>query len=58
MGAEIEDFFLIMGRCDIVLISKAPNDETVAEADHFYVVIFNTKIEFSCTAAARTAMSG
>jgi uncharacterized protein with GYD domain len=57
MGAEIKDFFLIMGCYDIVLISKAPNDETVAKVDHFYMVIFNTKIEFSCTVAARRAMS-
>jgi uncharacterized protein with GYD domain len=26
MGAEIKDFFLVMGRYDIVLISNAPND--------------------------------
>ncbi len=31
MGAEVKDFFLVMGRYDIVLISKAPNDETVAK---------------------------
>ena len=31
MGAEIKDFFLVMGRYDIVLIFEAPNDETVAK---------------------------
>jgi uncharacterized protein with GYD domain len=31
MDAEIKDFFLVMGRYDIVLISEAPNDETVAK---------------------------
>lgn len=31
MGSEIKDFFLVMGRYDIVLISEAPNDETVAK---------------------------
>ena len=31
MGAEIKDFFLVLGRYDIVLISEAPNDETVAK---------------------------
>ena len=46
MGAEIKDFFLVMGRYDIVLISKAPNDETVAKVGHFYMVIFSTKIYF------------
>jgi uncharacterized protein with GYD domain len=30
MGAEVKDFFRVMGRHDIVLISKAPNDETLA----------------------------
>ena len=45
MGAEVKDFFLVMGRYDIVLISKAPNDETVAKVGHFYMVIFNSIIE-------------
>jgi len=31
MDAEIKDFFRVMGRYDIVLISEAPNDETVAK---------------------------
>lgn len=31
VGAEIKEFFLVMGRYDIVLISEAPNDETVAK---------------------------
>ena len=31
MGAEMKHFFLVMGRYDIVLISEAPNDETVAK---------------------------
>jgi uncharacterized protein with GYD domain len=31
LGAELKEFFLVMGRYDIVLISEAPNDETVAK---------------------------
>jgi uncharacterized protein with GYD domain len=31
MGAEIKQFFLVMGRYDIVLVAEAPNDETVAK---------------------------
>jgi uncharacterized protein with GYD domain len=45
MGAEVKDFFLVMGRYDIVLISKAPNDETVAKVGHFYMVILNSTLE-------------
>ena len=31
MNAKVEDFFLTMGRYDIVLIVEAPNAETVAK---------------------------
>ena len=31
-GAEMKQFYLSMGRYDIVLISEAPNDEAVAKA--------------------------
>ena len=31
MNAKVEDFFLTMGRYDIVLIVEAPNPETVAK---------------------------
>ena len=31
MGAEMKAFYLVLGRYDIVLISEAPNDETVAK---------------------------
>jgi uncharacterized protein with GYD domain len=31
LGAEMKGFYLVMGRYDIVLISEAPNDETVAK---------------------------
>lgn len=30
-GAKIKDFFLVMGRYDIVLVSEAPDDESVAK---------------------------
>ena len=30
-GSELKAFYLVMGRYDIVLISEAPNDETVAK---------------------------
>ena len=29
-GGELKQFFLAMGRYDIVLVTEAPNDETVA----------------------------
>jgi len=32
MGGEIKAFYLVMGEYDFVLISEAPNDETVAKA--------------------------
>ena len=30
-GAEIKDFYLVMGQYDIVVITEAPDDETVAK---------------------------
>lgn len=30
-GAELKQFFLAMGRYDILIIAEAPNDETVAK---------------------------
>jgi uncharacterized protein with GYD domain len=30
-GAEIKDFYLIMGHYDAVVVSEAPNDETTAK---------------------------
>jgi uncharacterized protein with GYD domain len=30
-GAELKQFFLLMGEYDILLISEAPNDETVGK---------------------------
>lgn len=32
LGAEIKQFYLAMGRYDIVLVSEGPNDEVVAKA--------------------------
>ena len=31
MGAELKDFYLVMGQYDIILVTEAPNDETVAK---------------------------
>lgn len=31
-GGELKEFYLVMGRYDIVIISEAPNDEAVAKA--------------------------
>jgi uncharacterized protein with GYD domain len=31
-GAELKQFYLTMGRCDMVIVSEAPNDETAAKA--------------------------
>ena len=30
-GAEIKSFYLVMGRYDIILVSEAPDDETIAK---------------------------
>lgn len=32
MGAELKQFYLCLGRYDIIVISEGPNDETVAKA--------------------------
>ena len=31
MGAELQQWYLVMGRYDAVVIAEAPNDETVAK---------------------------
>jgi uncharacterized protein with GYD domain len=31
MGAELKEFYLVTGRYDMVVVSEAPNDETVAK---------------------------
>jgi len=31
MGAELKEFYLVTGRYDMVVISEAPDDETVAK---------------------------
>ncbi len=31
VGAEIKQFYLVMGRYDVVVISEAPDDETAAK---------------------------
>lgn len=31
MGATLKDFYLVMGQYDIILVTEAPNDETVAK---------------------------
>ena len=31
LGAELKEFYLVMGRYDIILVTEAPNDETVAK---------------------------
>lgn len=31
MGAELKQFYLTVGRYDIVILAEAPNDETVAK---------------------------
>ncbi len=32
MGAEVKEFYLVMGRYDTVFIVEAPDDETIARA--------------------------
>jgi len=31
MGAELKEFYLVMGRYDIIMVTEAPNEETVAK---------------------------
>jgi uncharacterized protein with GYD domain len=31
MGAELKEFYLVTGQYDMVVVSEAPNDETVAK---------------------------
>jgi len=31
MGAELKEFYLVMGRYDIIIVSEAPNDETISK---------------------------
>ena len=31
MGAEIKDFYLVMGEYDAVVVAEAPDDETIAK---------------------------
>jgi uncharacterized protein with GYD domain len=31
MGAELKEFYLVMGKCDMIIIAEAPDDETVAK---------------------------
>lgn len=31
MGAELKEYYLVMGQYDAVVISEAPNDETIAK---------------------------
>ena len=31
MGAELKEFFLVMGTYDMVIVAEAPDDETVAK---------------------------
>ena len=31
VGAELKEFYLVMGRYDIILVTEAPNDEAVAK---------------------------
>jgi uncharacterized protein with GYD domain len=31
LGAEIKSFYLVMGRYDVMVISKAPDDETATK---------------------------
>lgn len=31
MGAELKEFFLVMGKYDMVIVAEAPDDETVAK---------------------------
>ena len=31
VGAEIKEFYLVMGRYDIIIVAEAPNDETATK---------------------------
>ncbi len=44
-GGELKQFFLAMGRYDIVFISEAPNDETVATVSLGLSALGNVRTE-------------
>lgn len=31
MGAELKEFYLVMGRYDIIIVSEVPDDETISK---------------------------
>jgi uncharacterized protein with GYD domain len=44
-GAELKQFFLLMGRYDILLVAEAPNDETVGKVTLALGSLGNVKTE-------------
>ena len=46
MGAELKEFFLVMGQYDLILVSEAPDDETVAKIALTLGSLGNVRTEF------------
>lgn len=44
-GAEIKDFYLLMGQYDAIVISEAPDDETTAKVALMVSAMGNVKTE-------------
>jgi uncharacterized protein with GYD domain len=45
MGAQLKEFYLVMGRYDIVTISEAPNDETMTRVALTFGALGNVRSE-------------
>src|SRR5512141_2328638 len=44
-GGELKQFFLAMGKYDIVIVSEAPDDETVARISRSLAAVGNVRTE-------------
>lgn len=45
LGARIQDFYLVMGQYDTVVVVEAPDDETIAKASIAIGSVGNVRIE-------------
>jgi uncharacterized protein with GYD domain len=45
LGAELKDFYLVMGQYDAVVVVEAPDDETIAKASVAIGALGNVRIE-------------
>jgi len=45
LGARIQDFYLVMGQYDAVVVVEAPDDETIAKASIAIGAVGNVRLE-------------